>query len=233
MHKIPAVILFILSFGTTISQTAIINDPDGFSNIRDKANGQSSITDTVANGRLVYVFKDMVEGNWLPVEYNKGKKIISGFIHSSRIIYLNSLTPFKEVKQRDSAVELQLDAIQIMLQTKKFSEKGRVIKYEKTDGQNYVKSIDNQFPWGTDNSMPRFEFKAIQVRIKDKVIPFPPNTYQDLFNPNPGMTKAWLDKKTGKVYIETLNGSDASACVVVWVLKSEQVVGREIFIPSL
>ena len=60
---------------------------------------------------------------------------------------------------------------------------------------------------------------------------FPAATIQDLFEPNLENTAAYIDKATGKIYVEAMNSDATGSYVVVWTIKNWQIVEREIFIP--
>lgn len=162
MTKTLATLLAFIYFNTAFAQVAIVNDRDGFTNIREKASIQSKIVDTVSNGRLVYCFKEEAKGDWLPVDYNG--EIYTGYIHKSRVLFLEDFVEFPVITINDTILRLKCDSIQLTIKTGKFTQTGRKIEYEKPkDEQQYVKSIDNKFPWGTDGNIPRKEYKAIQL----------------------------------------------------------------------
>src|SRR5687767_15225410 len=103
--SLPSIFIFIvsfISFQSLTAQLAIIKDPDGFCNIRKDASNQSAIEDTIANGRLVFAFEESSKGNWLLVDYHKGKEHLSGFIHKSRVVFLKDMTPFKATVVNDT-----------------------------------------------------------------------------------------------------------------------------------
>ena len=124
-------ITVLLVWQTKGQQTAIIKDPDGFCNIRQGANNQSKVVDTLSNGRIVLVLEEGAEGNWLSIDYKKGTKTLSAYIHKSRVTFLNSLPKFKSATRNDSLLRLQIDTLQITITSRKFNPKARQIKYEK------------------------------------------------------------------------------------------------------
>lgn len=214
------------------AQLALIMDPDGFSSIRESATSRSKVLDTVRNEKIVFVFEEQAEGDWFPVDYKKCNKNFSGYIHRSKVSLLSALTEFRTVKLNDSLLILKLDSNQITIARQKFSSKRREINYTKPEvGEVYVSSIDGKFPWGTDGNMPSREYKQIHIRSGRNAFTFPGAILRDLFEPNLDMTSAYIDKRTGKIYIEAFNSDAAGAYVVVWVLKSGEVIHREIFIP--
>jgi len=57
-----------------------INDPDGFTNVRELSDGKSKIIDQIVDGEIFYYTEN--NENWYPVRTYKGK---TGFVHKSRI----------------------------------------------------------------------------------------------------------------------------------------------------
>lgn len=237
MQKLLTLILTVLFFKATNAQTALIKDPDGYCNVRQNANSKSKVIDTLLNDRIIFVFSDAAEGEWLPVDYYKGNRnssdqSLSGFIHKSRITFLTDLTKFKEVTLNDSTLKLQLDSLQLTMTKVNFNRKGKQLKYDKPQGeQTFLKSIDNKFPWGTDGNIPKKEYKSVQFKTGSNSLNFPINMFKDLFEPNLDMTMAYFDKATGKVYIEAINSDGAGGYVVIWTIKDKRIIGRVTFIP--
>lgn len=237
MQKLLTLILTVLLIKATYAQTALIKDPDGYCNVRQSASSKSKVIDTLHNDRIVFVFSDAAEGDWFPVDYYKGNRnssnqSLSGYIHKSRITFLTSLTKFKQVILNNNTLKLQLDSFQLTMTQVSFNKKSRHLKYDKPQGeQTFVKSIDNKFPWGTDGNIPRKEYKSVHFKNADSTLNFPANTFKDLFEPNLDMTMTYLDKRTGKFYIEAVNSDGAGGYVVIWTIKDRQIIGRETFIP--
>ncbi len=236
MRKIlPAVFIFILSFisfQSLTAQLAIIKDPDGFCNIRKDANNQSAIEDTIANGRLVFAFEEGSKGNWLLVDYNKGKETLPGYIHKSRVVFLKDMTAFNEIVVNDTLLKLQLNEMQITIKAGSFVKAGRKLTYDKQSGaMTSVSLIDGKRPWGTDWNMPRNEYRSIQFRSGTKTLNFPKSSFTDLFEPNLDLTSAFLDKTTGKIYLKAANSDAAGAYLVIWILNNGKIEHRETFIP--
>ena len=231
MQKVLVLFLTVFIVGHINAQTAIIKDPDGYCNIRQTASSQSKIIDTLSNDKIVFVYKDEAEDNWLPVDYKKGNELLSGYIHQSRIRFLADMTKFKSVTLNDTMLKLQLDNFQLTMTKGSFNKKNRKLQYGKQEETTFLKTIDNKFPWGTDGNIPKTEYKSVQFKTKKNTLNFAINTVNDLFEPNLYMTMVYLDKKTGKFYIEAINSDGAGGYVVIWVVKNMQIIGREIFIP--
>lgn len=237
MQKLLILFITIFISGATGAQTALIRDTDGYCNIRESAGSQTKVVDTLHNDRIVFVFLDAAEGDWLPVDYYKDNKspsdqTLSGYIHKSRIVFLSDLAKFRELTLNDSTLKLRLDSFRVTMTVGGFERKGRRIQYARPQGeQRFVKAINDKFPWGTDGNIPRKEYKTIQFKSGNRVVRFPANTFKDLFEPNLDMTMAYFDKASAKFYIEAFNSDGAGSYLVIWTLKDRQIIGRETFIP--
>jgi hypothetical protein len=233
MHKfLPAVLLSFISI-SSYAQLGIIKDPDGFCNVRADASNQSKIEDTLANGRFVYHLEDdEIKNNWLLVDYHKGKDHRTGYVHKSRIVFLKDLTAFKEITLKDTLLKLQLNDMQITIRSGQFVIAGRKITYKKYGERQYIDAIEGKSPWGTDGRMPLTEYKSIQFKSGAHTLTFPRLSFNDLFEIGSLRgTSAWLDKATGKVYIEAGNGDAAGSYIVVWIINNGKIEYREEFIP--
>jgi hypothetical protein len=232
MRKFPTVVILFISSLISISayaQLGIIKDPDGFCNVRADASNQSKIEDTLTNGRFVFAFEEGSKNNWLLLDYHKGKEHHTGYIHKSRVVFLKDLTAFKEITVKDTLLKLQLNDMQLTIRSGPFVLAGRKIKYGESQ---YVDAIDGKQCWGMDGGMPHTEYKFIQFKSGAQTLTFPRSSFNDLFEVDPLRgTSAWLDKATGKVYIDAGNSDGAGSYIVVWVINNGKIEYRETFIP--
>lgn len=234
MNKfLPGVILLFFSFCAN-AQLGIIKDPDGFCNVRAEANAQSKIEDTLTNGRFIYHLpEDEIKNNWLLVDYHKGKDHHTGYIHKSRIVYLKDLPAFKEIAVNDTLLKLELNEMQITIKSGTFVKAGRKITFKTPANESsFLVDIDGKMPWGTDGALPRTEYKSIQFKSGNNTLTFPKSSFNDLFEIGSLRgTSAYLDKTTGKIYIEAGNSDGAGSYIVAWVINNGKIEYREAFIP--
>ena len=234
MRKLLPVIILIFISISSHAQLGIIKDPDGFCNVRAEANTQSKIEDTLTNGRFIYHLQDdETKNNWLLVDYHKGKEHRTGYIHKSRVAYLKDMTAFKEIAVNDTLLKLSLTDMQITIKSGAFVKAGRKINYKKpADESPFLIAIDGKTPWGTDGALPHTEYKFIQFKSGNNTLTFPKSSYNDLFEIGSlHGTSAYLDKTTGKIYIEAGNSDGAGSYVVAWVINNGKIEYREEFIP--
>jgi uncharacterized protein YgiM (DUF1202 family) len=70
--------------GDVFSLTAIINDPDGYTNVRREKSAASDIVTKVKEGEKFYTYKQ--SGDWWQIKTRDGKV---GYMHVSRIKIVN------------------------------------------------------------------------------------------------------------------------------------------------
>jgi len=73
-------IIFIYQFSFSQEKKGFIIDPDGYTNVREAANGKSKIISKIIDGEIFSYQEN--ENYWYPVETYNG---IKGFVHKSRI----------------------------------------------------------------------------------------------------------------------------------------------------
>ncbi|MET3886719.1 hypothetical protein ABIE54_005608 [Chitinophagaceae bacterium OAS944] len=167
------------------------------------------------------------------VDYHKGKEHRTGYIHRSRIVHLKDMTAFKQIIVNDTLLKLELNDMQITIKSGTFVKAGRKISYNTpADASPFFAAIDGKMPWGTDGALPRTEYKSIQLKIGNNILTFPKSGYNDLFEIGSfHRTLAYLDKTTGKIYIEAGNSDGAGSYVVAWIINNAKIEWREEFIP--
>ena len=119
---------------------------------------------------------------------------------------------FKAVLINDSMLQLGLDSLQLTIQSGKFKNAHKKIPYEKPDGQAHVKQIDGRVP-------PR-QYRLIRMAPGPSSSALGQNDYNDLFEPDPDLSSAHMDKSAGIIYITAMNSDRAGSFMVVWLKKS-------------
>jgi len=115
-----------LSFG----QFAIINDNDGFCNIRNKPELGNTICDKLENGHLVYIME--TDGNWLNIDYNKNGNDSNGFVYKDRVKLISSFTHLNKINTQNKVkfktnnnvtITIETGTVEITLRLQKEGEK--------------------------------------------------------------------------------------------------------------
>lgn len=150
--------LILILFTTTISsaQFAIVSDKDGKTNIRKSAGKNSPVIDVVADGEIVCSFEP--DGDWIPVDYDLDRNNKSGYIHKSRLRYIDDFAEILKVSLEEKSVLFRKDNLEIRLMTRPFSGKEHKLVYGKSgSGESaftYLQTIDGTEIWGTDGGLP-------------------------------------------------------------------------------
>jgi len=85
------------------NKLAIINDPDGFTNVRSGQGKEFSIIDTIQKGELFYC-NMTTKNEWVEIlTFGCSKKQIEGYIHRSRIQLVENLS---HKKQKELIIEI-------------------------------------------------------------------------------------------------------------------------------
>lgn len=79
-NLISLIFIVICQIAFSQEKKGFINDPDGYTNVRESANGKSEIISKIIDGEI-FSYRE-TENPWFPVKTYKG---IEGFVHNSRI----------------------------------------------------------------------------------------------------------------------------------------------------
>jgi len=93
MNKLTFILatLFLIainSYAQTSTKEGYINDPDGYTNVRDEQSSNSNIITTIKTGEL-FQFQSSDQSIWLSVTKNDGT---TGYVHRSRIVSVATKT---------------------------------------------------------------------------------------------------------------------------------------------
>ncbi len=168
---------FLLIFSVQLSaQIAIIQDKDGFSNVRAQPNAKAQIIYVLHDNEMFEYNTEDEKTPWVKVFIRKNKfdihpwaedNSIIGYIHRSRILALGSLTMDEVLCSFEPIV-------------KSFVAEEHIIDYE---GNNAVK-IDDRYPFGIDGLIPTKETVDIIVNVDGVVMPIPKVLFENLYQSN-------------------------------------------------
>lgn len=217
MSKYLRLFFLLISF-SSFGQLAIINDPDGYTNIREEPDGKSEVIHKVYDNQVFWIdyVEGVDEGDWIPAYipknmssfYDSNQGMIRGFIHKSRVRYLKKLkvpSP-SEIKFR--------------YQTKSFEKSKHHIQLQ---DDKWVTFIDGKSVWGTDGEYPRTEIEGITAEINGKKIDIHRAFYSNLYE----CMNTFKFYKNGSTYfIHNWNSDGAGYYEVVWVLNEDGLIQR-------
>ena len=219
-------------FGQYLAPFAIIQDKDGFVNVREKATINSKIIDRIKNNK---VFEDQSQfgestNNWIYVSYGTkfDKKSLNfeentGYIYKNRILYLNELPQLKKQKFTKTEAEFVANDLKVKITLGKIQLQSHKLD---TDQYGYINKIDGLTTWGIDGVLPKslIEIKSIEIITKGKVFSLPKKSLEGLFQPSIANTYVCIHKNT--IFIVMSNGDGAGAYNVVWTIEKNEIIDR-------
>ncbi len=231
-------------------QFYLVNDKDGFVNVRETAGADGKIICQLNNGMIVsgyFDYEDPSKKNWVTVEFylpkdETGKvkskpeegvpvaKTMTGYLLYSGYIYQDRLINIEEQKglrkkSSDDYFLLYNDSIKIKFSSASFQkEKHKILKKE-----GFVTKIDGHFFAGTDGDIPRYEIKSFSIEINHRKVGIPRSCFYDLYEPNLNdFTNAYIDQN-GILYIIMTNSDGAGSYDVIFVIKDNKYFTRYVF----
>lgn len=229
MKKTYIIILAFLSIIVTnkLFSQAVVNDKDGYVNVRSESNMKSKIIDTLHNGHIIFPLEK--EGIWREVDYYKNGEILSGYVYDDRTKEIvGSFPEIERKKFNENEIVLGNNSIEILVSQRKFEPKNHTFTYDKKN-KTLITLIDNKIYYGKDGGMPSKEYYEIKVKIADKIIQFPKTATENLYEPSLNNILANYDKEQNIIYISSINSDGAGSYIVVWKIKKGKYEGRYVF----
>ena len=211
--------LLIFNFNFCFSKFGVINDLDGFVNVRSSAEKANNISDKLENGFIVYYFEP--EGNWVNIDYKKNGKELNGYIYKDRIIYITDFKkiPFKSAL--DGKAKLETDNVKIEITETKFIKEKHKLKFYKNE-KTQLDKIDNLQIFGTDGNIPKREYKSIKIEINNVKLQLPKIALKNLYEPSLYNSKANYDAKNEILYILSSNSDGAGSYEIIWIIEKKK-----------
>lgn len=219
------------NFMMSFCSFAKIVDKDGFVNVREKGNINSKIIGKIKSGDVVFVFEDL-ETEWLNIDYRDGNdRKCNGYIHRSRIKYLNTLENIPSAIENENGVNFILRDIVVEIKTEKFNREQNK-KYFSKDEQGFD-NYKGKFMLGTEGHINEAKtfYKSITARIGNYTIHIPENEIEDLFNANNNYAECYFDQIDNSLYIHLSNSDGATSYVTLFKIQNHKYNGRQVEIP--
>ncbi|MCK8143404.1 hypothetical protein MW871_16045 [Flavobacterium sp. I-SCBP12n] len=211
--------LLILNFNFCFSQFGIVNDLDGFVNVRNSTKIGNNITDKLENGFIVYYFEP--EGNWINIDYKKNGKELNGYIYKDRIKYI---TDFKNLTLKSNLggkATLENGSIIVEIIETKFIKENHKLKFYKNE-KTQLEKIDDKQVFGIDGNIPKREYKSINIEIDEIEIDLPNIALKNLYEPTLYNSKASYDENNDILYIFSSNSDGAGSYEIIWVIEKKK-----------
>ena len=227
------ILLFFLISNVVFAQVieggafAVINDKDGYVNVRKEKSVHSKVLKKLDNNTLIFVleYDKAYYGNWIYADNE-------GYIYNDRVKWIEKLPKIAKGITKGNTIVFEGKEIQVTLSTEKFDKSKHSFKYHK-EYRDIIEKIDGKPFWGTDGNMPKREYKSIEVKIRGKQVSIPKSAYGDLYESYlyTEFNSVHYDKDNDILYIVALNGDGAGAYMVCWQIEKGVYKGRKVGIP--
>lgn len=220
MRIVLSIISILLVIQNLSGQVAIIQDPDGWTNVRKSPNQESEVVHKIYENQVFWFSSELEdqEEEWVSVHipsnrYSLGGcdddyNMIDGYIHRSRLMPLEEM---KEYKGEDILFAYKLVKCDLSQRN-----------VNRIDGK-WITKIDGRRFFGTDGPMPKIEVAEVKVNVFGKDIEIHEVFYSDIFE----CTNAFnIYKKGDTFFIYQFNSDGAGAYEIVWVLNREGLLQR-------
>ena len=206
---------------------AVINDKDGYVNVRKEKSVHSRVLKKLDNNTLIFVFvyDKAHDGNWIYADNE-------GYIYNDRVKWIEELPKVAKGVEKKNAIHFSGKDISVTLTSQKFDKSKHSFKYNK-EYPDAIEKIDGKTFFGTDGNMPKEAYKSIEVKIRGKQVSIPQSAYSDLYQPNlyTDLNFVYYDKDSDILYIVANNGDGAGAYMVCWQIEKGVYKGRKVGIP--
>ncbi len=241
-HKLYMLTAMLLIFtGSTVQAQymapfAIIKDKDGYVNVHAEASKDAKVIDKLLENQLFEDQSQFGSGSeeWVYISYgdkksrkfpvNRMEEESVGYIHKSRVLYLDKLPQLKRKIINPNQAEFQNDTLKLVIKTGKFIPQNHTI--EREDG--YISKVDNIVAWGVDGSLDReapAEIKSITITHKNRIFPFPKEALTGMFCPN--FENMYVVISNDNTLFVVMSNSDAAGAYnVAWTIQYGKVVSQ-------
>ena len=227
------ILLFFLISNVVFAQVieggafAVINDKDGYVNVRKEKSVHSKVLKKLDNNTLIFVleYDKAYYGNWIYADNE-------GYIYNDRVKWIHNFPQIAKGIAKGNTIVFEGKEIQVVLSTEKFDKSKHSFKYHK-EYRDVIEKIDGKLFWGTDGNMPKREYKSIEVKIRGKQVSIPQSAYNDLYESYlyTEFNSVHYDKDNDILYIVANNGDGAGAYMVCWQIEKGVYKGRKVGIP--
>ena len=212
--KIHLSIVLMVIAGHCFGQFAIVDDPDGSANVRQKPDIGSKIEDTLHSGHFVYCME--TQGNWINVDFDSKRLGLNGYLYRDRLKLISTFESIPLTQnETDMGTVLAKDSISISLTTQKVAKGKYRYSYFKQN-PTQIELVDGKQYFGRDGDAPTKEYRSIIIRLGSRTIELPRIALANLFEPSLFHSKANYDRQNDILYISSENSDGAGGYEVVW-----------------
>ena len=227
MKKLFLTFLFFCQFAFVKAQEeafAVVNDKDGYVNIRKGKSAQSKVLKKLNNKTIVFAYNydKTTDGNWIYTDEE-------GYIYNDRVKWIHKFPIIAKGIAKGNTIVFEGKEIQVVLTSGKFDKSKHSFEYFK-DSPTGIEVIDDQLPYGTDGKMPTTEYRSIEINIHGKRVSLPKDAYSDLYEPTflTDHNFVHYDKENDILYIVANNNYADRPYKVCWQIEKGVYKGRKV-----
>jgi hypothetical protein len=215
--------LFCIYFAANAQSFAIINDKDGYVNIRENRSITSRIVGKI-NNDCVFSYDESDKSDWVRVytQYTEDASGgTAGFVHKSRILPLSAFKTIKTTKFLKDSCIARNDSLIVIIKSSPFNPAKHRLFYADKE----LKKIDGKFIWGTDGEVPKTTISSLKIIRKGEVITVPQSALNNLYEPRFETLKVFAGANDS-IYIELDNSDGAGAYSIIWTIKGNKYLKK-------
>ena len=228
MKKQFLVFLFFCQFAFVRAQEeafAVINDKDGYVNVREGKSAQSKVLKKLNNKTIVFVYNydKATDGNWIYTDEE-------GYIYNDRVKWIHKFPIIAKGIAKGNTIVFEGKEIQVVLTSGKFDKSKHSFEYFK-DSSTGIEVIDDPaLLYGNDGKMPTTEYRSIVINIHGKQVSLPKDAYSDLYQPTflTDHNSVYYDKESDILYIVANNNYADRPYKVCWQIEKGVYKGRKV-----
>ena len=221
------ILLFLLISDIVFAQEeafAVINDKDGYVNVRKGKSAQSRVLKRLNNKTIVFVYNydKATDGNWIYTDEE-------GYIYNDRVKWIHKFPIIAKGIAKGNTIVFEGKEIQVILTSGKFDKSKHSFEYFK-DSPTGIEVIDDALLYGTDGKMPTTEYRSIVINIHGKQVSLPKDAYSDLYEPTflTDHNSVYYDKESDILYIVANNNYAERPYKVCWQIEKGVYKGRKV-----
>lgn len=203
---------------------AVINDKDGYVNVREGKSAQSKVLKKLNNKTIVFAYNydKTTDGNWIYTDEE-------GYIYNDRVKWIHKFPQIAKGIAKGNTIVFEGKEIQVVLTSGKFDKSKHSFEYFK-DSTTGIEVIEDQLLYGTDGKMPTTEYKSIVINIHGKQVSLPKDAYSDLYEPTflTDHNSVYYDKESDILYIVANNNYAERPYKVCWQIEKGVYKGRKV-----
>ena len=203
---------------------AVINDKDGYVNVRKGKSAQSKVLKRLNNKTIVFAYNydKTTDGNWIYTDEE-------GYIYNDRVKWIHKFPIIAKGIAKGNTIVFEGKEIQVVLTSGKFDKSKHSFEYFK-DSPTGIEVIDDELPYGTDGKMPTTEYRSIEINIHGKRVSLPKDAYSDLYEPTflTDHNSVYYDKESDILYIVANNNYAERPYKVCWQIEKGVYKGRKV-----